>query len=190
MQRFFIAVILWLCLDAYLSIAEADQPPAIKTEFLERQIHRQINLERKKYKLPELDRDEQLIAIARNHSNDMANRHFFNHTNRQGERPSDRARRQGWSKKKHTGPHTLMYGVAENIYLARLYDNIVTIKQNGRIVKKTYQWTKPDQLIRTIVQGWMNSPPHRKIILSPRYDREGIGVFISGNDAYVTQNLF
>jgi len=190
MQRIFFTIILWLCINLYLSTAEADPHPPIKTNELERQIHKKINLEREKYGLPELDNDGQLMTIARNHSRDMASRNFFNHINMQGENPSDRARRQGWGKEKQIGPKTMLYGVAENIYQARLYDNIVTVKQNGVTVKKEYHWKNTAQLVKTIVQGWMDSPSHRKAILSHQYDREGIGVFISGNDAYVTQNLF
>jgi len=36
----------------------------------------------------------------------------------------------------------------------------------------------------------MDSPPHRKNILSPNYDQQGIGVTISGHEIYVTEDMF
>ena len=43
---------------------------------------------------------------------------------------------------------------------------------------------------RQAVDGWMASEGHRANILSPNYDRSGIGVVINGNAAYVTQVFF
>jgi len=40
------------------------------------------------------------------------------------------------------------------------------------------------------VDGWMASEGHRANILSPNYDRSGIGVVINGNSAYATQVFF
>lgn len=190
MQRIFLILILWLGFVRFISIAGAESRPPIKAVDLERQIHQQVNRIRQNYGLAELDNDEQLAAIARHHSRDMANRHFFNHINLQGESPSDRAIRRGWHNKKQIGPETLAYGVAENIFLASLYDKQFTTLQNGIPVKKEYAWKNPNQVVQTVVQGWMNSPPHRKLILSTQYDRQGIGIAISGNEVYVTENLF
>jgi uncharacterized protein YkwD len=39
------------------------------------------------------------------------------------------------------------------------------------------------------VNGWMNSPGHRINILTPHFQSEGIGVSISGNQVYLTQNF-
>jgi len=43
---------------------------------------------------------------------------------------------------------------------------------------------------RQAVDGWMASEGHRANILSPHYDRSGIGVVINGNSAYATQVFF
>ncbi len=190
MQRIFLTFILWLGFVRFISIAGAESHPPIKTVDLEQQIHQQINRVRQHYGLTALDSDEQLAAIARHHSRDMASRHFFDHINLQGESPSDRAIRRGWQNKKQIGPENVAYGVAENIFLASLYDKLFTTLENGIPVKKEYAWKNPNQIVQTIVQGWMNSSPHRKIILSSQYDRQGIGIAISGNEVYVTENLF
>jgi uncharacterized protein YkwD len=191
MLKTFTALILfWLSQIPTISSANAEPPPPLDSAELERQIHEQINRERRNRGLTPLDDDERLIAIARNHSLDMAHHHFFNHVNLRGEYPSDRARRLGWNQQKQIDSRTFASGVAENIFLTRLYDKIYTIKQNGIPIKKEYEWLDMNRLARTIVQGWLNSPHHRKVMLSPQYDRQGIGVVVSGYDVYVTENLF
>ncbi|MGR9087131.1 MAG: CAP domain-containing protein, partial [Gammaproteobacteria bacterium] len=186
---YLLTALIWLC-SVFLSETAVGSPPLIDSRELERSICSAINRERQKHDLAPLARNAQIVAIARSHSRDMAIRHFFSHMNLQGETPTDRGLRQGWREQKRVGPETLHFGLAENIYLASLYDRIYTTRVNGRPVKKEYLWKNINQLTRTIVQGWMNSPPHRKIILSPRYNQQGIGVFISADEAYVTQNLF
>jgi uncharacterized protein YkwD len=43
---------------------------------------------------------------------------------------------------------------------------------------------------KAAVDGWMNSPGHRKNILDPDYNQSGIGVAIRGGKAYATQVFF
>ncbi len=45
----------------------------------------------------------------------------------------------------------------------------------------------PDAFARRAVRGWMQSEGHRANILSPRYDRAGVGVVFNGTIAYATQ---
>ena len=47
----------------------------------------------------------------------------------------------------------------------------------------------PERFAKTAVDGWMNSPGHRANILSPDFDRSGIGVAVTsrGTTAYATQ---
>lgn len=190
MQKIFLTLFIWLGFTQSISAASADSPPPIDAAELERKIHQHINRERQIHGLAPLNGDEQLVAVARNHSLDMASHQFFNHVNLQGEYPSDRAQRQGWNQQKQIDPATVATGVAENIFLARLYDKVYTTKQDGRVIKKEYDWLDSGRLVRTIVQGWLNSPHHRKVMLSPQYDRQGIGVVVSGYDVYVTEDLF
>jgi uncharacterized protein YkwD len=157
---------------------------------LERRIHQEVNRERQKYGLGPLEQDEKLTEIARNHSQDMARYNFFSHINPRHEDPTARGKRQGWNEKKQIGPRTWKTGLAENIFLNSLYNKILTTRQNGVTVSREYLWNNPEQLAQTTVQGWMDSPAHRRNILSPQIDRQGIGVAISGNDVYVTEDLF
>jgi uncharacterized protein YkwD len=45
----------------------------------------------------------------------------------------------------------------------------------------------PENFAKAAVQGWLDSPGHRANILSPDYDRSGIGVAINGGYTYATQ---
>jgi len=182
--------IVWLGSVLYASIAGADSAPNIDIAELEQSIHQQINWERQNHGLAALESDEQLVAIARNHSRDMASQHFFSHVNVQGEDPTVRGKRQGWDMKKQINPKTVVYGLAENIYLTHLFDNVVTRTINGITLKSEHHWQTRDQLVQSIVQGLMGSLPHRKNILSSQFDRQGIGAAISGNEVYVTEDLF
>ncbi len=190
MKRTLSTLILCLGLAHYPAAADSGAPPEITAAELERQIHQQINRVRLNHGLPQLDRDELLDAIARKHSSDMANYHFFNHTNLQGEGPVERAKNLGWNKKKQAGANTWAVGPGENIFMNNLYDKVVTTRQNGVAVKKEYVWKTQQEIAQSTVQGWMDSPPHRKNILSPKYDQQGIGVSISGHEIYVTEDMF
>ena len=45
----------------------------------------------------------------------------------------------------------------------------------------------PRRFAKEAVDGWLNSPGHRANILSPYFDRSGIGVAVTGGMAYATQ---
>jgi len=191
MQRILSMLIFCLGLAHYPVAADTGAQPEITAAELERQIHQQINRERQNHGLSQLDRDALLAAIARKHSSDMASYHFFSHTNLQGEDPVERAKNLGWNKKKQHDPNTWAIGPGENIFMNHLYDKVVTTKQNGvKVKKEEYVWKTQEEIVQSTVQGWMDSPPHRKNILSPKYNQQGIGVTISGHEIYVTEDMF
>ncbi|WP_333875239.1 CAP domain-containing protein [Methylobacter sp.] len=190
MKRILSMLIFCLGLSHYPVAADTGAPPQITPAEIERQIHQQINRVRQSHGLSQLDRDELLAAIARKHSSDMASYHFFSHTNLQEEDPVERAKSLGWNKKKQHDPQTWAIGPGENIFMNNLYDKVVTIKENGIAVKKEYLWKTQEEIVQSTVQGWMDSPPHRRNILSPNYDLQGIGVAISGHEVYVTEDMF
>ena len=76
-------------------------------------------------------------------------------------------------------------GLAENIYQNNLYDSVTYY--NGI---PSYDWNTQEEIAQSTVEGWMDSPGHRKNILTSSYDREGIGVAIATNDkVYITQDF-
>lgn len=187
-----ILAMLVFCFNAayYPVAAAAGTQPKVTAAELERKIHQQVNRVRQSYGLPQLDRDELLANIARMHSGDMARFHFFNHINLQGEGPDERAQKLGWNRKKQRDATTWAVGPGENIFMNNLYDKVVTTRENGIAVQKQYLWNTQEEIAQSTVQGWMDSPPHRKNILSRDYDEQGIGVVISGHEIYITQDLF
>jgi uncharacterized protein YkwD len=157
--------------------------PAISIPDMEKRIHALINREREKHGLSRLTWDDALARVARGHSKDMAKRSYFSHDSPDGRDFSFRYLQQGMTCSIRI--ENTIYTGAENIALISLYRSITTI--NGAAYP---DWYTGEQLAEAAVQGWMNSPGHRKNILTPHWLHEGIGVNISSDDkVYITQNF-
>ena len=154
----------------------AEDVPAIEME-----IHRLVNLERQKHNLPSLDWQGEIAAIARAHSQDMATYDYFDHINPEGENPTDRAVRGGYPCRKFRS-----YGLAENILQSELYSSKIMV---WYVIPAGKDWMDGDEIARRSVKSWMFSPGHRKNILTPSYDRAGVGGAIVGETIYLTQNF-
>ena len=74
------------------------------------------------------------------------------------------------------GPHERAYaagfpcGFAENIYMH-------------------HRKSSNEAMARALVDGWMESPGHRKNILRPNALEIGVGIVVTRNDVYATQNF-
>jgi len=125
------------------------------------EIVRLTNLEREKYGALPLQADANLEEAATGHSREMAQLNYFSHNSPVQGRAAPRDR-------------ILLTGIqpratGENIALFDSYP-LQTLARNA-------------------VQGWMDSPPHRKNILNPMFTHIGVGVGKSGNTYYLTQNF-
>lgn len=152
---------------------------------LETSIHELVNLERRNVGLITLAHDLDLTDIARSHSHNMAIKGFFDHINLIGQVPTDRADTAGYSCIKQEG--NLIYtGIAENIFSGWLYSSTTRI---GLISIRNYFTLA--EIADIVVDGWMNSTGHRQNILTPRYEKEGIGIAINPDTeaVLVTQNF-
>jgi len=161
-----------------------DRPkPVLHVNHLEKRIHKLINKERAKYGLSLLAGNEALSRIARGHSKDMGTRRYFSHDSPEGHDFSFRYRQAGYTCSLRVG-NTVHMG-AENIYQNVRFNSVTTV--NG---KTYYDWNSEEQIAETTVRGWMDSPGHRKNILTPHWRSEGIGVFLSPDEKiYITQNF-
>ena len=160
--------------------------PEININELETEIHNLINNERQTNGISTLQYDSKLSDIARAHSQDMANRNYFDHVNPEGDDPTERAKKAGYPISKDLGGGVTSYGIAENIFQNWLYDSITYY--NGIPV---YEWASQSELASSTVNGWMNSPGHRQNILTSTYDNEGIGVAISSDyKVYITEDFW
>jgi uncharacterized protein YkwD len=109
--------------------------------------------------LPVFLKDESCRDAARGHSADMFTRNYFSHTDPEGR--SVKARLPA-------NPAIRLWG--ENIWTGRGYDP-----------------RQIQHLAQVIMAGWMNSPGHRKNILSPGYTHLGVGVITNNQEVKATQ---
>jgi uncharacterized protein YkwD len=146
-----------------------------KEKQTEKEIHRLVNIERKKYGLPTLSYDTKLSNIAKSHSEDMFEKGYFSHTTLEGKSPTDRGISKGYHCRIDVSSTRYYEGIAENIF--KLQKSSISF------------WESPESIAENAVSGWMNSPGHKKNILSDISQKEGIGVKIGIFDIYVTQNF-
>jgi uncharacterized protein YkwD len=105
-----------------------------------------LNEERARHGLRPLERNAILEAASQRHSEDMARRHFFAHRTPDGMTPGERISAAGY-------PVCDCY-VGENLYWGA--------GRNAPPAKA--------------MEGWMDSPGHRKNVLSPEFTEVGVGV--------------
>ena len=135
---------------------------------VERAIHTWINIERT---IPRdgsfLRWDDDLAAVARAHSEDMATRNYLDHDTPEGLDPTDRLHAAGLSCRKGNS-----YGIAENIAIETSLDTM-------------------DEAAFESVKGWVGSPGHKRNLLNDEYDKTGVGAALGtwqGRKAlYLTQ---
>lgn len=122
--------------------------------------------------LDELGRMDIIDSVAKGHSQDMAERGYFDHIGPGGMDPTDRGMAAGYDCRKDYDSY-YTYGLAENIYMI----DWVGRKGAGDVAADT-------------VTAWMQSPGHRANILEPSYDSIGVGIAINDQgEMYATQNF-
>ncbi len=140
-----------------------------------REIHDRINGVRAERGLDTLTYSEKLATIGRYHSDDMAAKGYFAHTGPDGQSLTDRYDRFGYDCRATIDTFKYATG-GENIYKS--------VASKRRPV---------DEVASEAVQGWLDSKSHRKNLLKPYWDREGLGVNVTQDDGkttiYVTQNF-
>ena len=112
---------------------------------------------------PELVLNDQLCAAAREHSDDMAERDYFDHRSPDGSNALARVLRY------------------DPKFRGTLAENIASRSNPAGVAEDE------DALARHIVDAWLESPPHRATLLSPLFRLTGIGVAVKNGEIYVTQ---
>lgn len=155
---------------------------------MEKDIHELINEKIKENGLTDLSWNEELTKIARGHSEDMAVNHYFSHYDLQGKDFAYRYEEAGFDCKilyKKEGDTSYFAKGGENIFQNNRYDSITYI--NGVPI---YNWNTQEEIVKSTVDGWMNSEGHRQNILTPYWKSEGIGIAISDDDKiYITEDF-
>jgi uncharacterized protein YkwD len=106
-----------------------------------------VNGVRARAGLAQLAGSGRLTAAARRYAGDMVAHRFFAHVSPTGERLDQRIRRAGYLRS------ALRWVLGEDI-----------------------AWGAPQATPAAIVDAWMNSPPHRRVILRPGFREVGVGV--------------
>jgi uncharacterized protein YkwD len=162
-----------------------DNKPNITADEIEQAVHKRVNIERVNAGLVALSWDPKLSSIALLHSRDMGENGFFDHINLENESPTERGLEQGYNCTKYFDTFSTS-GIAENIHQNNLYTDY---KYRGNTII-SYNWSSADEIAKKTVDDWMKSPDHRKNILDPNFDSEGIGVFITNDfKVYITENF-
>ena len=121
------------------------------------------NQVRSQYHLPLFVQNEKLQISSARHSQNMQRHDFYSHTDHKGRSPSQRV--EEWFPE-------LIGGIGENLAVV-----------SGDIRKRE------QDLAQEFVNGWMNSPPHRKNMLNKDYRYLGVGVSVAPRKIYATQNF-
>ena len=139
-------------------------PPPAPTDYagqVELDVHTLVNGERATYGLPALSYNTEIASLARSHSADMRGNNYFEHDDLHGCGITCRFQ----------SIHYSYWAIGENIYMMYGY----TLSAEAAAQK--------------IVAGWMGSTGHRENILSGNYVTEGVGVAVSGDKVYATEDF-
>jgi uncharacterized protein YkwD len=124
----------------------------------ERLVYEKINDERGERNLTIMASGDALTAVARNHSQDMAERGYFNHTTPDGVEPAMRVERAG-------------------IQCDSVGENIIKLGRNNH----------EEPLAEDAVAAWLDSPGHLMNIVDTDWTRTGVGLFATEDTVYITQ---
>lgn len=132
-------------------------------EEVERLVLELTNRQRRRRGLAPLDDDIVLSEVARRHSSAMLRRGFFDHVTPEGVTAAERVA---------AGHRSLVGVTGENIWSG-----------------SDYRTEAPAKLARTILDDWMESPGHRKNILSSTYTHLGVGIAVGSGEIRATQSF-
>ena len=167
----------------------AVQAPRIEPLWLARAIHDNTNSQRLSQGLPALNWSEELSQIAEQHSLEMAEKAYFGHIDPRGHDASERARRAGFSNL-HRSNQYFVLGVGENLFATHSYQEFSVHNNGADQLLYQVSWKKPEEIAIEAIEAWINSPSHKRNILSTTYTVEGIGVAIGSNGTlFITQNF-
>jgi uncharacterized protein YkwD len=121
------------------------QRPASNLSALEQDVLANVNLLRRQHNLGALRLSPKLSAAARSHSTEMAQRGYFSHDSANGASFDKRISRF------YSAGGKRFWSVGENLL-----------------------WSSPDVSASSALDMWLNSPPHKKILLTGRWREIGL----------------
>jgi uncharacterized protein YkwD len=130
-------------------------------EAYESAVHESVNGLREDAGVKRLTHNDDLAAVARAHSADMAARDFFAHRNPDGQTARDRLREA----------------------------KVACAAPGENLAQREYAAVSPAEFGLNVAAQWDRSEQHRANLLRDGYRREGIGVELRDGDAWITQLL-
>ncbi len=137
-------------------------PPEDLNQAVEILIFDKTNFIRKGKKINSLESNNLLIKIARLYSQDMLKRNYFSHYSPEGKTVVDRI--------KQFKPH---------------YNE--SCSENLHFISSAEELRDPFAIVDQMIEDWLNSPPHRKNLLSKEYTLLGVGCATNGKRIYCAQ---
>lgn len=138
------------------------------------------NEERRKAGLKLLQHDPAISAIARSHSENMAERSALLH-DIGGKDATDRAMDAGYNCRAYHGDGSFSYGLSENI---AEHPRVTQWMGRGRSYHPVDYNRDAKDAAQELVQGWMTSSGHRENILDKDSYRIGVGVAVQESTEY------
>ena len=138
------------------------------------------NDERRKAGLKLLQHDHAISAIARSHSENMAESSALLH-DIGGKDAIDRAMDAGYNCRAYRGDGSFSYGLSENI---AEHPRVTQWMGRGRSYRPVDYNRDAKDVAQELVQGWMTSPGHRENILDRDSYRIGLGVAVQESPEY------
>jgi uncharacterized protein YkwD len=159
--------------------------PKVQPIQIERILHELVNQIRAENGLSRLDWSDDLADLARQHSEEMARLGYFDHSDKAGADPTERAIQAGVASFKLSDQY-VMQGIGENLFLTHMFADY-TVEQDKVL---EVNWKTIDEIAEQAVDGWLNSPTHRANLLSNVYDEVAIGAALGENQTvFITQNF-
>lgn len=159
-------------------------PYQLNSTKIEHLVHEYVNERREANGVRTLLEDDNLRAIARGHSRNMATNGYVGHEQPDGTTREDRYREGNYDCERETSEGTVTGG--ENV--AKVWAFAYVETEEGTVYADT-----EEEVAKLVVRAWMNSQGHRRNMLREYWGREGIGVWlVHGNDetaVYVTQDF-
>jgi uncharacterized protein YkwD len=166
----------------------AERPPRLDVENLERRVHDLVNRARRARGLDPVGWRDDLRDLGAVHSRDMAENAFFAHRNLANEQVNERAARLGVTcVRPLRADGSRVTGLAENLSRSTRYVRYRDVYVGDEVVQREYDWRSADAIAQATVQGWLDSPPHRRNLLDGTLDNEGIGIAMTDEYVFVTQ---
>ena len=146
---------------------------AVETVFLER-----YNTMRDERDRQQVTQRDTLSEMAQAHAENMAAHEYIGHVQPDGTTIGQRFRERGLNCRLPIPGDDRYYPAAENV--AGAVEGRVTHPNTD----ETFDIYTNGDLARFLMDSWMQSPPHREVMLLPAVEAIGLGVAQSGEDIY------